>query len=220
MHVSMKIEELHSEVHRRDSIMGCLKNILKAIILVLAVVGFISIGGKDYFIKTWNDFVNPPQDVMMERAKKVGDFSQVGDEFEIDKAASALGYNGVLAEHKSSGQKMIVVDSGKKPLLTPEDFKEGKVEQKLQDLTQKFKYSVVNVQDLKITKKGRIKTFGQRVPYVRFSAKISKVPSGEIEGIISAVETDNGQSRVIVSANEKGKYSQLIAEEFFKKIKE
>lgn len=200
--------------------MGCLKNIIKAIILVLAVIGFISIGGKDFFIQKWNEFIHPPQDVMLERAKKVGDFSHVGDEYEIDRAASALGYNGVLAEHKASGQKMVVIDSGKKPLLTPQDFKDDKVEEKLQDLTQKFKYSVVNVTDLKITKKGKIKTFGKNAPYVKFSAKISKIPSGEVEGIISAVETDSGQTRVLVSANEKGKYSQLITQDFFKKVKE
>lgn len=200
--------------------MGCIKNIFKAIILVFAIIGFISIGGKDFFVKKWNEFVNPPQDVMVERAKKVGDFSKIGDEYEIDKAASALGYNGVLAEHKASGQKMVVIDSGKKPLLTPEDFKNNKVEEKLQDLTQKFRYSVINIQDLKIMKKGSIKTFGKRAPYVRFSAKISKVPSGEIEGIISAVETKNGQTRIIVSANEKGKYSQLIANDFFRNVRE
>lgn len=200
--------------------MGCLKNILKAIILVFAVIGFISIGGKDFFIKKWNEIMNPPQDVMVERAKKVGDFSKIGDEYEIDKAASAFGYNGVLAEHKASGQKMVIVDSGKKPLLTPQDFKDDKVEEKLQDLTQKFKYSVVNVQDLKIIKKGRINVFGKRAQYVRFSAKISKMPTSEIEGIISSVNTKSGQTRVIVSANEKGKYSQLIANDFFRNIKE
>lgn len=200
--------------------MGCLKNILKAVIIVFAVIGFVSIGGKDFFIQKWNEFTNPPQDIMLQRAKKVGDFSQISDEYEIDKAASALGYNGVLAEHKATGQKMIVVDSGKKPLLTVEDFKDNKVEQKLDDLTQKFKYSVVNVQDLEITRKGKIRAFGKTEPYVRFRAKISKVPGGEIEGIISAVETSSGQKRVIVSANEKDRYSQLIAEEFFKKVKE
>lgn len=200
--------------------MGCLKNILKAVILVFAVIGFISIGGKDFFVKKWNEFTNPPQDVMLQRAKKVGDFSKIGDEYEIDKAASAFGYNGVLAEHKASGQKMVIIDSGKKPLLTPLDFKQNKVEEKLQDLTQKFKYSVVNVQDLKITKKGRINAFGKRAPYVRFSAKISKMPTGEIEGIISSVETKSGQTRVIVSANEKGKYSQLVANDFFRNVKE
>lgn len=200
--------------------MGCLKNIFKAIILVLAVIGFMSLGGKDFFVQKWNEFMNPPQDVMLERAKKVGDFSQIGDEFEIDKATSALGYNGVLAEHKSSGQKMIVVDSGKKPLLTAQDFKEDKVEQKLIDLTKKFKYTVVNVQDLEITKKGNISAYGKNNPYVRFKARISKIPGGDVEGIISAVKTESGESRVIVSANEEGKYSQLIAQEFFKKVKE
>lgn len=200
--------------------MGCLKNIFKAVILVLAFIGFSSLGGKDYVVKTWNNFVNPPQDVMVERAKKVGDFTKVGDEYEIDKAASALGYNGVLAEHKASGQKMVIVDAGKKPLLTPEDFKGGQVEQKLDDLTEKFKYSFVNVKDLRITKKGRIKAFGKTAPYVRFTANISKIPNGEVEGIISSVKTDSGQTRVLVSANEQGKYSQLIAQDFFKKIRE
>lgn len=200
--------------------MGCLKNILKAVILVFAVIGFFSIGGKDFFVQKWDEIMNPPQDVMLERAKKVGDFSHIGDEFEIDKAASALGYNGVLAEHRASGQKMIVVDSGKKPLLTPEDFKEGTVEEELQNITKRFKYSVVNIQDLKVTKKGNIKAFGQKAPYVKFSAKISKVPAGEIEGIISAVKTTDGESRVLISANEKGKYSQIIAQNFFKDIRE
>lgn len=200
--------------------MGCLKNIIKAVILVFAVIGFIKIGGQDFFVQKWNDIMNPPQDVMMERAKKVGNFSSVGDEYEIDKAASALGYNGVLAEHKASGQKMIVIDSGVKPLLTPEDFKEDKVEQKLQDLTQKFKYTVVNVQNLKVTKKGHMDTFGKRAQYVRFTAEISKIPGGKVEGIISAVETKSGEKRVVVSANEQGKYSQLVAQDFFKKIKE
>lgn len=200
--------------------MGCLKNILKAIILVFAVIGFISIGGKDAIIKKWNEFTNPPQDVMLERAKKVGDFSKIGDEYEIDKAASAFGYNGVLAEHKASGQKMVIVDSGKKPLLTPQDFKDDKVEEKLTDLTKKFKYSVINVQDLKIIKKGRINAFGKRAQYVKFNAQINKMPVGEIEGIISSVETKSGQTRVIISANEKGKYSQLIANDFFRNVKE
>lgn len=200
--------------------MGCLKNIFKAAVLVLAVIGFVSLGGKDYVTKFVNDYFNPPQDVMLERAKKVGDFSRVGDEFEIDKAASALGYTGVLAEHKASGQKMVVVDSGKKPLLTQQDFEDGNVDKKLQDLTKKLKYQFVNVQDLKITKQGHLKAFGKRAPYVRFEAKANKLPVGEIGGIVSAVKTDSGETKVIVSVSEKDKYSQIIAEDFFKKVRE
>ncbi len=200
--------------------MGCLKNVFKAIILVLAAIGFVSIGGKDYVVNLWNQYTNPPQDVMLERAKKVGDFSQVPDEYEIDKAASVLGYNGVLAEHRATGQKLVVVDSGKKPLLTPGDFEDGSVDKKLEDLRQKLKYQFVNIQDLKITKKGKIKTFGKTVRYVRFQAKANKLPVGDLEGIISAVESEDGKIKIIVSANEKGKYSQIVSEEFFKKVRE
>jgi len=207
--------------------MGCLKNIFKAVLLVLAFIGLTSIIGQDKVNQYVNDvtkqvniFFHPPQDVMIERAKKVGDFSRISDEFEIDKAASVLGYNGVLAEHKASGQKMIVVDSGKKPLLTPQDFKDGNIDKKIQDLANKLKYQYINVQDLKITKKGNMKSFGKLAPYVKFEAKVNKLPIGEISGIVSAVETKNGEVKVIISANEKDKYSQLVAEDFFKKVRE
>lgn len=200
--------------------MGCLKNILKAVILVFAIIGFMSIGGKDFVVNTWNNFFNPPQDVMIERAKDVGDFSKVGDEYEIDKAASALGYKGVLAEHKSTGQKMIVVDSGKKPLLTPQDFKDKSVDRKLDDLAEKFKNQFVYIKDLKITKRGYLKAFGKKAPYVRFEATATKLPVGEVKGMVSAVETPSGDVKVLVSVNEKDKYSQLISEDFFKKVRE
>ncbi|HPT41747.1 MAG TPA: hypothetical protein PLG15_05130, partial [Candidatus Gastranaerophilaceae bacterium] len=135
-------------------------------------------------------------------------------------AASVLGYNGVLAEHRATGQKMVVVDSGKKPLLTPQDFEDGSADKKLEDLTKKLKYQFINIQDLKITKHGKINSFGQKTNFIKFQAKANKLPIGEIEGIISAVETEDGKIKIIASANEKGKYSQIVSEEFFKKVKE
>lgn len=196
--------------------MGCLKNILKAIILVLAFIGFNSLGGTDYFVNLFNNLTKP--DVSSERTKKIGDFSKLGEEFEIAKSVSALGYNGVLAEHKASGQKMILVDTGNKPLLSQEDFRQNQVEKKLQDLTKKFKYQYVNVEDLKVTKKGHLRAYGKSAPYVRFNAKVKNLPMGEVSGIISAVENNEGQVRLALSVSEKDKYSQLIAEEFFKKV--
>ncbi len=64
-----------------------------------------------------------------------------------------------------------------------------------------------------------MKAFGHKVPYVRFSAKVNKLPIGTVGGIISAVDLDNGESRMLVALNENKKYSQLITEEFFKKVK-
>lgn len=199
--------------------MGCLKNILRAIILTLAVVGFMALGGKELVSGLINNYFNPPKDTMLERAQKVGDFSKINDEFEIERAAGIMGYNAVVAEHKASGQKMFVVDSGNKDILTVEDIKSENVEEKLYKAISKIKYQAVSVEDLKVTKHGTMHSYGKDVPYVKFEARIKKLPIGDIDGIISVAETKDGESRLLISANEKSKYSQLISDEFFKKIK-
>lgn len=199
--------------------MGCLKNILRAIILTLAVIGFMSLGGKEFVIGLISNYFNPSKDTMLERAQKVGDFSKINDEFEIEKAAGIMGYNAVVAEHKASGQKMFVVDSGDKKILTADDIKSNDVEEKLYKAISKIKYQAVSVDDLKVTKHGTMNSYGKEVPYVKFEARVKKLPIGDVGGIISVAETKDGETRLLISANEKSKYSQLISDEFFKKIK-
>lgn len=199
--------------------MGCLKNILRAIILTLAVVGFMALGGKELVSGLISNYFNPPKETMLERAQRVGDFSKINDEFEIEKAAGIMGYNAVVAEHKASGQKMFVVDSGDKQILTADDIKSDNVEEKLYKAVSKIKYQAVSVDDLKVTKHGTMNSYGKEVPYVKFEARIKKLPIGDVGGIISVAETKDGETRLLISANEKNKYSQLISDEFFRKIK-
>lgn len=199
--------------------MGCLKNVIRAIFITLAIVGFLALGGKDLIAGLINNFFNPSQEVMLERAKKVGDFSRIDEEFEIEKAAGIMGYNAVIAEHKASGQKMFVVDSKDKTILTKEDIKSDNVEEKLQEALKKVKYQALSVEDLKVTKHGYMSSYGQEVPYVRFEARVKKLPVGDIGGIVSVAETNYGSPRLLISASEKSKYSQLISDEFFRKIK-
>lgn len=199
--------------------MGCLKNFLRAIIITLAVVGFMAIGGKDLVGDYLNNVFNPSKDEMLERAKKVGDFSHIDDEFELEKATGILGYNAVVAEHKASGQKMFVVDSGEKQILTENDIKSDNVEEKLYKAVSKIKYQAVSVDDLKVTKHGTMHSYGKEVPYVKFEARVKKLPIGDVGGIVSVAETKDGKPRLLISANEKNKYSQLISDEFFKKVK-
>lgn len=199
--------------------MGCLKNICMAILLALAFIGFMSIGGGRIAKNILYNFLNPPQNELVKRAEKVGDFSQINDEFELERAAGIMGYNGVVAEHRASGQKLIVVDTNNKPILTKEDIQSDKIDEKLKSLTQKVKYQAFQVEDLKITKRGTLNSYGKEAPYVKFEAKAKKLPIGEVAGIISVAETKNGEQRLLVSANEKKRYSQLISDEFFKAVK-
>ena len=62
-------------------------------------------------------------------------------------------------------------------------------------------------------------SYGKQIPYVKFRAKLKKLPIGEISGIISVVEDEKGNDKILVSANQGEKYSQLISNEFFKVIK-
>ena len=200
--------------------MGCLKNILRAILLTLAIVGFLSLGGKELVTGLVNNYFNPSKDTMLERAQKVGDFSHINDEFEIEKAAGIMGYNAVVAEHKASGQKMLIVDSGKKPLLTPEDIKGQEVETKLKDLSEKFKYQAITVQDIKVTSRGTMKVYGKQVPYAKFDAHVTKLPFSDISGVVASVKTSDGSEKLALSLSEKKKYSQLITNEFYRGVQE
>lgn len=199
--------------------MSCLKNLTRSIFLTIVIVGFIALGGGKWVMTQIDNYFHPTHDVMMERAQKVGDFRTINKEFEIEKTTGILGYNAVLAEHKASGQKMIVVDPGKKTILTKEDIQASNAEERIKEAIAKFKYQTAALEDFHITEKGTMKSYGQEVPYVRFSARIKKLPIGEISGIISVVKDSDGSDKVLVSANKSDKYSQLITNEFFKEIK-
>ena len=131
--------------------MGCLKNVTRAIFFTVLIVGFMTLGGQDWIKQQFMNFVNPSKDVVLERAQKIGDFSKVNREFEIEKAAGVLGYNAVLAEHKASGQKMVVVDSGKKQILTQEDIKSSQAEEKIKAAINKIKYQSAAVEEFHVT---------------------------------------------------------------------
>ena len=192
---------------------------LQILILSFAVVGFLSIGGKDFVLEQYNKYFGNTENSVMKRASLLGDFSQISEEYTIDRAASAFGYKGVLAEHNASGQKIFIIKSDKNQLITVDDFKNNEVESKVNSLIKKFKYQSLQVDDFEITKKGTMLAYGKQVPYVRFTAKINKLPIGTIGGVISAVDLASDDSRTIVALNENKKYSQLITNEFFRKVK-
>lgn len=199
--------------------MSCLKNVTRAVFLTIVIVGFMALGGQDWVKLQFKNYINPSKETILERAQKVGDFSKINKEFEIEKAAGILGYNAVLAEHKASGQKMLIVDSGKKQLLTQEDIKAKDAEDRIKSAINKFKYQSATIESFTVTDRGTMKSYGKDIPYVKFTAKIKKLPIGDISGIISVVKDKDGNDKILVSANEKDRYSQLISNEFFKEIK-
>ena len=203
--------------------MGCLKKIIGLIILVLAFIGFKSIGGWDFIKdKIPSLFEKPSQEALLEKSKDVADFTDISEEYEIDKTANILGFKAVLAEHKASGQKLVVLNPGKKELITKKDFDGESLSKKLSELNEKFAYQFIRLENLEITKKGNFSTMGQTVPYARFEADVVNLPISKIQGMIAVAEFKDGKeqkNKILLAANDSDKYSQIITEQFFNRVK-
>lgn len=197
-----------------------IKIVFNAFLLVLAFIGFNAIGGEKYVEQVKTYIGNFIQEHNMQTAQKIGDFSKMNEEYTIEKAADLMGYKVVIAEHKASKQKMILVDSGKKPILTKSDIKSNEIEKKLNKLSKKIKYQEVSVRDVKVVKRGSMQIYGQYVPYARFEAHVTKLPFADVTGIVASVTDSNGSEKLALSVSEKKKYSQLISDEFFRKVYE
>ena len=199
--------------------MGCLKFIIKVAIVVLAIIGFKTIGGWDWCVKTFHIGEKPTQESMIEKSKDVADFSKIPEEYEISKSANILGYRAVIAEHNATGQKLAVVNENKGINLTKDDFKNGQLKKKIDNINEKLQYQYIHVENFKIISQGTMKSMGQTVPYAQFEAEVTNLPIKKIKGMISVATDKDGKNKIIISANDGGKYSQIIAEQFFKNVK-
>lgn len=197
-----------------------IKIVFNATIIVLALIGFNAIGGQKYIEAVKDGVVNFIAQHNADSARKIGDFSKMNEEFLIDNTMNIAGYKAVIAEHKASGQKMVILDSGKKSLITQEDIEGQNIDAKLKDLSEKIKYRGIKVQDITITNRGTMQLYGRTVPYAKFDAHISKAPISDISGIVASVQTSDGAEKLALAVSEKKKYSQLITSEFYKGVNE
>lgn len=197
-----------------------IKIVFNAFLLVLAIIGFNAIGGQKYVEVLKRNVTNFVQERAMESAKKVGNFTNLHEEFQIDNTLNLMGYKAVLAEHKISGQKMCIVDSGKKQLLSPADIKSADLEKKMQDLANNFKYQSLSFREIKVISRGTMQVYGQTVPYAKFEATANKLPFSDLAGIVASVKTSDGSEKLALAVSEKKRYSQLITDEFYKNVTE
>lgn len=195
------------------------KNIVNTLIIFLAVIGIMSIYKNHSLDAVFSGITNLFSFDKEKTVEQVGDFSEVDKEFNIDTAVNVMGYKTVVAKHQSSGQKMIIVDSGKKTILTQDDLTDENIKAKLEGFCQKYSKDSAEVESVKVLERGYMNTYGKRVPYVKVDVKLTKLPNTSFVGIISVVE-DGNNKRVVISMNDKNRYSHLITTEFYKNVKD
>ena len=130
------------------------KNITRSIFLTVVVVGFIAFGGQNWIKESINNFLTPDSyDVIMERAQKVGDFSKIDKEFEIEKVAGLMGYNAVIAEHKASGQRWLLLILQRKRLSSQADIKAPDAEERIKKQFQNSNIKLRHLRNFTLLKK-------------------------------------------------------------------
>ena len=198
---------------------GCLSLAIKTIIAILVFFGLMHLGVIDFIKDKIDEFQNPSQEKVVDKAKDVVDLSAIDEEYTIDKNLKILQNRMIIAEHNASGQKMIMIEPKNESILTKEDINADNIQQKLDNIANKYKYKVVKFDNIEVTKHGNFKGIKQNIPYVKIKAEISNLPIKSMEGILGVAELENGKNLIVVSVNERGKYSQIITDAFYEKVK-
>ncbi len=198
---------------------GCLSFIIRTIIAVLVFFGLLHLGVIDFIKEKIQENQKTSQEQIIEETKDVIDLSGIDDEYSIEKNLKILKNRMIMAEHNATGQKMIMVEPKNGDILTKEDINADNINEKIESITKKYKNKLVNFENIKVTKKSKLYGVKQEIPYVKVEAEISNLPMKDVEGILGVAELENGKNLIVISVNEKGKYSQIITDAFYGQVK-
>ena len=198
-----------------------INKIIKTAILILAVIGFIAIGGLT-FVREHIDFsFFDNKDSKIEKAGKTADFSKIDKEFEIISAGN-IPFTGeyVYTKHAASGQKFIFFTPKDQKALSKEDFSsQNTITEKIDNFVNNFNILGFKFENFKITGNGSFQALNQNIPYVKFESDIVNLPIRGTQGIIGASQIKKDKSTIIISFNTYGKYSQIITSVFLSEVK-
>lgn len=199
---------------------GCLSSIFKLIIAVLVFFGLVHLGVIDFVKEKIQERQDTKQERMIDKTKDVIDLSEIDEEYTINKNLKLLKNRMITAEHKATGQKFVMIEPKNENILTKEDIKNDDLQKKLEEAATKYKYQLVKFNKIEVTKRGEMKALDQKIPYANITVEISNLPIKDANGIIGVAELEDGKNMIIISVNEKGKYSQIITDGFYKKVKQ
>lgn len=198
---------------------GCLSLIIKTVIAVLVFCGLMHLGVVDYVKNKIDEHKGAQQEQILDKTKDVVDLSQIDDEYSVEKNLKLLKNRMIIAEHNATGQKMIMIEPRNGDILTKDDITSDGLQEKIDSLLKKYKYQLIKFDKFEVSKKGNLSGIGQKIPYAKVNIQVSNLPVKELEGIVGVAEAENGKNLIVVSVNQKGKYSQIITEAFYKKVK-
>ena len=114
--------------------LGCLKTIIKNLIIATLIIAYFLFGGYDFTKKKISEYQKPPRDEFVETEKNYGDFSRVPSDFQLCRSFNIFGYKRVYAKHLPTNTKIVIYDLKNSDFITSHDFSSGRVDKKIKDL--------------------------------------------------------------------------------------
>ena len=204
--------------------MGCLRFIIKVIILAFAFIGIGTIVGGKIFQFNVQDLTKNNNQIEVNKQNsykdtKLFDLSKLSEEYILKGDYQILNYNLLLVTHKGSKQKFILLSSNKDKIWSNNDFNTNESQRSIEKFFDQTSKLFVRLENFNITKKGKINIFNQNVNYWKFKADSYHLPFKNIVGFIAPFKYSDDKNSLFISYNQDDTYSQIITEAFLKQLK-
>lgn len=200
--------------------MGCFGKIISLTILILAIIGFKSIGGIEYiqeFIENFNKSQEESTLINLNKNFVIKD-SPISKNYSIENSKDFFGFKFTEIEYEKAPQKIFIINSNGMIKLTKENFYSKEIGSILERIINKFSYQAIRIENLKITNEGSFYAMGQKIPYIIFEADVVRGKNPKIRGMLAVTQNPQGKNDIILSYVTIGKYNQKVTEAFLQQI--
>ncbi|MBR5303508.1 MAG: hypothetical protein IKU37_01615 [Candidatus Gastranaerophilales bacterium] len=198
--------------------MGCLKSILKKILFIALIFAFFAFGGYAFVKDKIKQYQYPTRENFVESEKKYADFSNVSGDYQLYRSFNLFGYKKINAKYLPTGQKITIFDLKDENLISTSDFTTGEIDEKINQILNKTKDSLITYENFEIIKKDKFYANKKEIPYLVYKASVKNIPFKDVIGTLGVYSTkDENQessSKLIFSIVDDKAYNPVIVKNF------
>lgn len=198
--------------------MGCLKSVLKKILIIALIFAFFAFGGYAFVKDKIKQYQYPPRDNFVESEKKYADFSRISGDYQLYRSFNLFGYKKINAKYLPTGQKITIFDLKDENLISVSDFLTGEIDEKINEILNRTKDSLITYENFEIIKKDKFYAGKKEIPYLVYKASVKNIPFKDVIGTLAVYSTQNEEqeasSKLIFSIVDDKAYNPVVVRDF------
>jgi len=202
--------------------MGCLKSLVKKIIIIALIIAFFAFGGWTLVKKKINEYKNPTREEFIKTETDYADFSSVSGDYQLSRCFNFFGYKKISAKYLPTGQKITIFNLKDEDKISTKDFETRQIDEKINSILDKLKDSFITFENFEIINRGTIQAKNKTVPYIVFSADVKNIPFKKVNGVVAAYlikNEDKNSTKLVFTIVDKKAYNFSIIKEFIGALK-